>query len=64
MGLSWAILLLVSLVLVNLPVGAAGPGQSQHGLIYIPGIDAGYWLGHLEFLPRGFSSFRNMDKFP
>lgn len=36
----------------------------QDSLIDMPGIDSGYWLGHLNFLPCGFSSSRDLDKSP
>lgn len=44
--------------------GSSWSWQSQNDLTWMPGIDAGSWLGHVGFLPCGFSSSRDLDKLP
>ena len=64
-GLSWAILRLVSLVLTcEVADKSSWAWKSPGGIIYKPGIDAGYWMGRLHFLPYGFSCSGDVHKLP
>lgn len=67
---SWGWWLLVSAgqffywsLFCSLADGSSWSEQSQNSFIYMPGIDTGYWLRYLNFLPCGFSSCRDVDKF-